>query len=247
MIKFFRKIRQQLLTENKFSKYLIYAIGEIVLVVIGILIALQINNWNEERKNKNEAHKILLQLKQEFEANNEGIDTSIEFHNTRLKATKGFKAQFNPNKKITSDSIKTLVTDLSSDWKYEPIKNIIESVISSGKINLIKNDSVKNAIRYWGTIINKYNELHENQDELHNRNILPIIYNNYPLLEFDKAYNSNFEANTDAIFDNLKNENLFFLFEHQVALLIVWTEHIKNMQNDALSKINIELNEMTDK
>ena len=50
MIKFFRKIRQQLLTENKFSKYMIYAIGEIILVVIGILIALGINNWNENRK-----------------------------------------------------------------------------------------------------------------------------------------------------------------------------------------------------
>jgi len=49
MIKFFRHIRKQLLTENKFSKYLIYAVGEIVLVVIGILIALSINNWNEER------------------------------------------------------------------------------------------------------------------------------------------------------------------------------------------------------
>ncbi|MBT8306228.1 MAG: hypothetical protein KJN85_04770, partial [Maribacter sp.] len=50
MIKFFRKIRQQLLIENRTGKYLLYAIGEIVLVVIGILIALQINNWNEEKK-----------------------------------------------------------------------------------------------------------------------------------------------------------------------------------------------------
>ncbi|TXD81592.1 hypothetical protein ESY86_07085 [Subsaximicrobium wynnwilliamsii] len=53
MIKFFRKIRQKLLTENKFSKYLLYAIGEIVLVVIGILIALQIDNnhnYNEQRR-----------------------------------------------------------------------------------------------------------------------------------------------------------------------------------------------------
>jgi len=49
MIKFFRKIRQQLLTENKFSKYLLYAVGEIVLVIIGILFALQINNWNNEK------------------------------------------------------------------------------------------------------------------------------------------------------------------------------------------------------
>ena len=53
MIKFFRKIRQNLLVENKTGKYLKYAIGEIVLVVIGILIALSINNWNDNRKNKN--------------------------------------------------------------------------------------------------------------------------------------------------------------------------------------------------
>jgi len=52
MIKFFRKIRQRLLAENKISKYLLYAIGEIVLVIIGILIALQINNWNEENKER---------------------------------------------------------------------------------------------------------------------------------------------------------------------------------------------------
>lgn len=52
MLKFFRKIRQQLITENRVSKYLLYAIGEIALVVIGILIALSVNNWNEERKSK---------------------------------------------------------------------------------------------------------------------------------------------------------------------------------------------------
>ena len=52
MIKFFRHIRKSLLMENKTGKYLKYAIGEIILVVIGILIALSINNWNEERKNR---------------------------------------------------------------------------------------------------------------------------------------------------------------------------------------------------
>ena len=50
MIKFFRKIRQKLLSENNFGKYLLYALGEILLVVIGILIALQVNNWNESKK-----------------------------------------------------------------------------------------------------------------------------------------------------------------------------------------------------
>ncbi|MGB5402855.1 MAG: DUF6090 family protein, partial [Robiginitalea sp.] len=50
MLRFFRSIRQRLLTDNKFSKYLLYALGEIALVMIGILLALQVNNWNEERK-----------------------------------------------------------------------------------------------------------------------------------------------------------------------------------------------------
>ena len=50
MIKFFRRIRQKLLSESKFSKYLLYAIGEIVLVMIGILLALQVNTWNEQKK-----------------------------------------------------------------------------------------------------------------------------------------------------------------------------------------------------
>ena len=64
MIKFFRKIRQRLLKENKLRSYLIYAIGEIVLVVIGILIALQINNWNQERlqdKILKNIHVILIE------------------------------------------------------------------------------------------------------------------------------------------------------------------------------------------
>jgi hypothetical protein len=69
MIKFFRKIRQQLLTENKFSKYLLYAIGEIILVIIGILIALNINNNNELKKNEDKFIYILAQVQKELEAN----------------------------------------------------------------------------------------------------------------------------------------------------------------------------------
>lgn len=62
MIKFFRKIRQNLLSEGKTGKYLKYAIGEIILVVIGIWIALQLNNWNESRKNKDEFKTVLQQI-----------------------------------------------------------------------------------------------------------------------------------------------------------------------------------------
>ena len=62
MIKFFRKFRQNLLSEGKTGKYLKYAIGEIILVVIGILIALQINNWNEDRKSEAKKQDYYVQL-----------------------------------------------------------------------------------------------------------------------------------------------------------------------------------------
>ena len=73
MIKFFRRIRQKLLTDGKLSKYLIYAIGEILLVVIGILIALQINNWNEGRKARLQEIKLLTQLNSDLQSNLEEV------------------------------------------------------------------------------------------------------------------------------------------------------------------------------
>ena len=69
MINFFRKIRQQLLSQNKVSKYLLYAIGEIALVMIGILLALQVNNWNETRKLKQFEYRILKDIETSMEGN----------------------------------------------------------------------------------------------------------------------------------------------------------------------------------
>ncbi|MEB2774194.1 hypothetical protein SYJ56_02690 [Algoriphagus sp. D3-2-R+10] len=77
MIKFFRKIRQSLLHDNKFSKYLLYAIGEIILVVIGILIALQINTWNEWRKDRIKEDNILHDLAKNIEINIQTFQNDI--------------------------------------------------------------------------------------------------------------------------------------------------------------------------
>jgi hypothetical protein len=80
MIKFFRKIRKQLLTENKFSKYLMYAIGEIVLVIIGILIALYINNKNEIAKNEDKFLSNLILVHNELEHNIQGTTSNLDYY-----------------------------------------------------------------------------------------------------------------------------------------------------------------------
>jgi len=77
MLKFFRKIRQHLLTESKFGKYMLYAMGEIVLVVIGILIALQINNWNDARKLEDRELVLLEELKLNLETNQANLERDI--------------------------------------------------------------------------------------------------------------------------------------------------------------------------
>ena len=83
MIKFFRKIRQNLLMENKTGKYLKYAIGEIVLVVIGILIALQINNWNEERKDQNRLLNIYGLIYSDMENDKQELMRNLDFYNQK--------------------------------------------------------------------------------------------------------------------------------------------------------------------
>jgi hypothetical protein len=82
MIRFFKNVRQKLATENKVASYLRYAIGEIVLVVIGILIALQVNNWNEKRKDTNFEREILALIDQNLEQ--DSISLSFELSNTKL-------------------------------------------------------------------------------------------------------------------------------------------------------------------
>ena len=84
MIKFFRKIRQKMLTENKFSKYLLYAIGEIILVVIGILIALYLNTKKELKTNNDQIEKILTNVYKDLEEDLiKTINFQIEFNERR--------------------------------------------------------------------------------------------------------------------------------------------------------------------
>lgn len=87
MIKFFRRLRQQLLSQNKFSKYLLYAIGEIILVVIGILIALTLNNTNEKNKLESQVIIVFEDLLEELATDINNIKKAALFYNTKDSLT----------------------------------------------------------------------------------------------------------------------------------------------------------------
>src|SRR6056300_982378 len=95
MIKFFRKIRYDLMEKNKTGKYLKYALGEIILVIIGILIAVSINDWNGDRKLKIEQQFILKDLKQEMTENQKALETTIKENEKSFQAAVEMMALFN--------------------------------------------------------------------------------------------------------------------------------------------------------
>ena len=153
MIKLFRKVRQNLLMENKTSKYFKYAIGEIILVVIGILFALQINTWNESRKAQNEEIKILMALLSDFETSKTRIKktmsmqqkalnhgaTLINIHERHdIKEIKYFDTHL--------DSLDKLVVYGKSWYRAEPVTGAYNALISAGKIDLIKNETLRHLL-----------------------------------------------------------------------------------------------------
>jgi len=141
MIKFFRKIRQNLLSDGKTGKYFKYAIGEIVLVMIGILLALQINNWNENRKNNLKEVANLKSLKSELESTLKELSADYNANKRYLNST--LKVQnYIRNKPRISDSMYRdfyrsyqMATFYPKTSTYETFKN--------GNLELIQSDSLK--------------------------------------------------------------------------------------------------------
>ncbi|MGB5377522.1 DUF6090 family protein [Muriicola sp.] len=146
MIKFFRKIRQNLLTENKFSKYLLYAIGEIVLVVIGILIALQINNWNENRKDRQQERVLLKQLQSEFQSNLEQLDQKIQLRKSMVKGAIKLLNYIDHPEQRNPDSVLYYIPVTQLNPTFDPIVN---DLVSTDRIQLIRNQNLKEKLSSW--------------------------------------------------------------------------------------------------
>ncbi len=147
MIKFFRKIRKKLADDNKPLKYARYAIGEILLVVIGILIALQINNWNEKRKSDVLTTIYLNNLKSDLQSDLSGIDKTkrdIDFFEEE-----GYYSLNVIDGKIDSIDKKRFLKSLVLNNHYpifQPSRSTYDDLINSGNIKLVNENDLKVAL-----------------------------------------------------------------------------------------------------
>ena len=138
MLRFFRQIRQRLLTENSFSKYLLYAVGEIVLVVVGILIALAINNWNINNANKKEEIYYLQKLKLNLQQDTTYVRYRLRNIHVGLSMLDSLETEIkNPLK--TSFSNRLLTTTLFAQYGFSPQTSTFDNLKATGKLNLIDN------------------------------------------------------------------------------------------------------------
>ncbi|WP_228853535.1 DUF6090 family protein [Aegicerativicinus sediminis] len=172
MIKFFRRIRQQLLSEGNTGKYFKYALGEILLVVIGILIALQINNWNEERKDRIKEQVILKQLQEDYQSNLSQLEQKMETREKILTSAFRLLRAFDNPVGIVRDSIIQDLAMVRNDPTFDPIQN---DLTSSENLRLIRNEELKRLLSNWSSDVVGVIEIEVVWTKVVNEQFDPII------------------------------------------------------------------------
>ncbi len=156
MIQFFRRIRRSLLSEGKTAKYLKYAIGEILLVVIGILIALSINNWNEKRKASVMGKQFLNGIKEDLKKDLVLIDSIVTMNAQSISLITSIDSVFHRKHYFFTDQNEKFFSQPDTinfqhvfyrDVSFRSIKGNFKSLIADGKSGLIKNKELFQAIQ----------------------------------------------------------------------------------------------------
>ena len=256
MIKLFRNIRKNLLAEGKISKYLKYAIGEIVLVVIGILIALQINNWNQQRIENKKEVELLIGLLDEFQYNlgilREGLIVNEKVTQACISLTQMIRS--GTIDKETEVTDKLLIT-LGTFQSFDARTGISSEIVNSGKLNIIKNDTLRTQLGNWLTLLKDSEEDILFRSDHYTMNMMPFLMKRFPLangelskkLPFDKKNylktykeKSPFEYNLSEN-DLMEFENQVWHHKHNHDYVFINDLYIQDFINDSIKIIEKEL------
>jgi hypothetical protein len=156
MIRFFRTIRQSLLAQGRITRYLTYAVGEIALVVVGILIALQINNWNNEQSNRAREVKYLTGIKTDFKVDLHNLADIIEDKQRKTSSAWLLLNTAPPTNAIEIRNLDSLSHNVFAWRTFVPSTKTLDELIGSGNLSFITNDSIKSHVL---EVAQKYEDL----------------------------------------------------------------------------------------
>ena len=212
MIKFFRKIRYNLMSENKRGKYLKYAIGEVILVMIGILLALQVNNWNEHKKEQKQEQIYLKNLQDDLKGIIVAYNVAMDFEKLILKQSNDIIKHYETNDGFYNmDTIFPKLNDLTFRWGTTANSTTLTEMINSGQTKLISNTNLRKELiafneelKLWTT-----NTLNNNTNLVDNL-ILPEIINSgvYGLYNHSEPMKTLFARTIDVKSVNVNDKTL---------------------------------------
>lgn len=225
-MKIFRKIRHQLLSKNNVSKYLLYAIGEITLVVIGILIALSINNKNDEISKRNAEKNFYRNTKQQLLDDAENVKGQIAYNSIYTDQFKYAIEIIELNERHLTDSLGSIAVNLTNYSDFDRQGNIYETMVNSGDIKLLQNDAIIERLRRLEETYIYANRM----ESIHYELVLAIV----PDVMESIRLNTN------------KVENVEYLFGFKFQNLFVLSLRIMNEKEEVYQRALYEIQEIID-
>ena len=190
MIKLFRNIRQSLLAEGKTSKYLKYALGEIVLVVIGILIALQINTWNQERINQKVKHELLFKLHEEFKENKQKLLKNKLSENKAINAGQALMKLIGASEEeLNKHNLDLLFFENFPSNELAFANNAVNNIVQNGQLNLFIDIPINELLNEWLSMAEIRKFRVEKLDTWNNEHFLPFLLPYISFKEMDSNAN----------------------------------------------------------
>ncbi|NNK82128.1 MAG: hypothetical protein HKO92_03275 [Flavobacteriaceae bacterium] len=192
-MKLFRKIRQKLINQGNLKRYIPYAIGEILLVMIGILLAFQVSKWNDNRIKKDNEITYYKNIKDQINDDKTLIQSQIDYNSRFLNQFKFANNIIERNERANKDTLGIIIRNLISYSDFDRRGSIYETMVNSGEIKLLKNIEIINLIRILEERYNYMNRM----EEIHKNVVLnysaPMIsqlisFSNNEIMEIDEVF-----------------------------------------------------------
>lgn len=243
MKRLFASLRRHLLGQGQTGNYLKYAIGEIVLVMIGILLALQVNTWNEARKDKKQGEQLQANIHREFLGNRQLLDTVLLLNQSAYDANLALLDLIGADaSELNRHNLDSLLYFSLAAESYLPARNAVDDALRTGRIDLIGNDSLKNILMQWGTDLDFIQSYKDIQTNWQNEQMMPYM-NRYISLRQTERYGGNPWYKPSKLpfeykplfelleFENILDNNIFLL-----NLIIVRLQEIRQTQQVILEQ-----------
>jgi hypothetical protein len=255
MIGLFKKIRKNLLNKNRVGGYVLYAVGEIILVMIGILLALQVNNWNESRKQRVEEIETLKNIKAEFINSITELKENNVFRNRIMKSTKTLYGHIYENKGHSRDELDSIMADLFMNPTYNGQSETLNILFNSGKINIIRDDSIKNELVKWPQQVEDITEDEVYATNINFNDLQPLIMQYVPLRKiyeklkfkdlplFTDTIVSPFYPDYEALFNDRNFEGNLAARELTLSVAYLQTEDLIKTAERIIRLIDEEIND----